>query len=211
MSAAPTFHLKYWQYRNTDGALIEFVLPYTAKAAEMTFILPCAAHATFPQLEKIPLRASSEQQMQVLSQLAEKAAPRVANDAELLWLVLEMLRAYDLPMPDWVFNALEDLMVDKLTISQRDNAKMRNMFIDEIRWAVVLHTRASTDCSWEQSFGEVAEALAETPAGGSDETIRASYKRFQRTPLVRAMTPDERIEKARTLFKQLATHLRMVG
>ena len=78
--------------------------------------------------------------------------------------------------------------------SRNTNRRRQELTVHFVRWAVVTELRArrkelllcgdDRGSSWERCYAAVSDAQANTPAAGSEATVKASYQHIQR--LIRA-------------------------
>ena len=96
-----------------------------------------------------------------------------------LYSALSYFKMWQLVPPDWLYDAVFELIHKETSRNRRGQAKERQHSIDLIRWATVKYYRESVGLTWEAAYDAASRKLQGSPAGGNEETIRASYKRHQ--------------------------------
>jgi hypothetical protein len=81
--------------------------------------------------------------------------------------------------------------INKLVkLKARTRQQMVQREVDQLRWATVHHFRVTRRLTCEAAWDAATKELDHTRAHGSEETIRSSYKRMNRHPLIRSMRRD---------------------
>lgn len=101
-----------------------------------------------------------------------------------LMAAIGFLRMLEVEPPDWIYSAIEDHLYKQGMRNKRLVARHRQLEIDCVRWATVTYLRTSRRLSWERSYDKASQHLQNTRAAGTEETMRSSYKRYQRDPYI---------------------------
>jgi AcrR family transcriptional regulator len=164
---------RYWLLNDT---YVDLALPY--EKIGVPFEKSSAGRAS-------PL--SNDEKAKVIAELSKCEASIRGRNLDMLELVLEICNRCDIPAPVW-------LLPHVLEVLNRFNPRMRQkrmqLEVDQIRWAAVHHLRASRKLTWEDAYEAAHQELSRTRARGSEETIRASYQRMNRHPLIKSMRED---------------------
>jgi Resolvase, N terminal domain/Recombinase len=126
----------------------------------------------------------------IIAELSKCEPDISAGNLEVLELALEICRRCELPTPGWLLpHALE--AINKLVkLKARTRQQMVQREVDQLRWATVHHFRVTRRLTCEAAWDAATKELDHTRAHGSEETIRSSYKRMNRHPLIRSMRRD---------------------
>jgi hypothetical protein len=121
-----------------------------------------------------------------------------------LYHALWLIKIWELALPDWVYTAIGNLIEKEASRDRRRLAKGRQRWSDRVRWATVKYLKQSGRLSWEAAYHEAALHLGGGSAAGSEETIRASYKRHQHdsyVELLKKASPEAVNEYARETYE----------
>jgi hypothetical protein len=107
-----------------------------------------------------------------------------AGDLQALDDALYICSINKLPLPGWLWRALSHQIWECIRGQKSRGrlgsyaAKRRHGIIHETRWATVriLRTKSIPRLTWDEVFHQAAKELRNTPARGSEEAIRRSYK-----------------------------------
>jgi len=133
-----------------------------------------------------------------------------------LYSTLGWFKFFELLPPDWLYDAIFTVLDKEVSRHGRELAKGRQYEIDLIRWATVKHYREDMRLSWERAYAAASRKLRGSPAGRSEETIRASYKRHQHDGFVELLRQREDADAAvrtyaRDTYEDLENRLKSLG
>lgn len=135
-----------------------------------------------------------EEKVAFLEELGKLRALVEAGHFNPLIIAFEFCCRYQIIPPDWVHFAIKEKLCELGSQDRQLITKGIRRRIDRVRWATVKHFRESKRLSWDLAYAAASNELHGTSAGG-EETMRASYKRFQHDPFISLLREEGRLDQ----------------